>query len=201
MHRNPERDDRNPESGALSRSGTTSSSGCKPPGLRALRVRILPRPFDAASTTPRCMASHSTSLRAQGKTASRRLGVPETRGASPRGPISRPRRSVADRLYDMEEMPVRFPPRASSEGLGMRQAHPARNGTGPERGPWEFDSPAFLAVRGREVRRTVSHPGANGAPSRRAGSSPVLSIFRSPEAGEGGPSFRMAILQGRVAKK
>src|SRR5688572_32767748 len=60
--------DRN--AGALSRSGTTSSSGCKPPGPRGLAGSNPAAPIRLGKPFPR--------PRAQGKTASRRLGVPET---------------------------------------------------------------------------------------------------------------------------
>ena len=50
--------------------------------------------------------------RAQGKRASRLLGVQEQRRASRRSPTNRPRRSTADRFRDMEETEVRLLSRA-----------------------------------------------------------------------------------------
>jgi hypothetical protein len=177
--------------GALSRSGTTSSSGCKPPGPRGLAGSN-----PAAPTTSASRASHD--LRAQGKTASRRRGAPETRGASPRGPTSRPRRSKADRLRDMEEMPVRVPPRARGR-FGHAAGPPRSKRDRRRKAPWEFDSPTFLQAAPGEVWRRVSRPVANGdAPCGHAGSTPALSSISFLSCSESAGPKRCI---GRVANR
>lgn len=63
-----------------------------------------------AGATP---VSHPNHFRAQGKRASRQLGVLKVRRASRRSPTRiRPRRSTADRFRDLEETGVRPLPRA-----------------------------------------------------------------------------------------
>ena len=68
----------------------------------------------------RCESGRSPQrFRAQGKTASRQLGVLEERRASRRSPTSlRPRRSTADRFRDMEETEVRPLSWAPDAGVG-----------------------------------------------------------------------------------
>ena len=82
-----------------------------PSGGRRRRVEPSGRDPDPS----RCdsgRSPHSRNFRAQGKRASRLLGVQELRRASRRSPTSRPRRSTADRFHDMEETEVRLLSRA-----------------------------------------------------------------------------------------